>query len=80
MISLSIENSFIVYLFVWLITIAILWIREIWRNYAYDWSLSKDQLLSCKRCHYSFLSKHGENVSRCPRCNEICIKRKPRRF
>ena len=32
----------------------------------------------CDNCHYAFLAKYNENITRCPRCNGIVIIRKRR--
>lgn len=79
MITIDYVTAFIIYLFAWLLTLAILWAREIWRLKNYDWTLSsKERLCHCDNCHFAFLIKHGENITRCPRCNEMCIMRKRR--
>ncbi len=79
MITVDFSDALFVYLFIWILTIGILWARELWRLKAYDWSLSsKDKLCFCDHCHYAFLVKNNENITRCPRCNEMCILRKRR--
>jgi hypothetical protein len=76
MIEVDLQTGFIIYIFAWFITLGILWAREIWRFKAFDWALTKDRLCKCDACHYSFLIKDRSNISRCPRCNEMCILRK----
>lgn len=76
MISFDFANGLFVYLLVWVLTIVILWSRELWRNRAYRWDSRLPRLMTCLNCHYSFLSKENANVERCPRCNTMCIYRK----
>jgi len=74
MIGIDLTTGLLMYLFLWLITIVILWIRELRRIKTYDWSISSNRLFRCNACHYSFLIKDEHiNVVRCPRCNEMCI-------
>ncbi|OGV55128.1 MAG: hypothetical protein A2X49_15520 [Lentisphaerae bacterium GWF2_52_8] len=80
MIPLDMHYGFVIYLFIWFVLISFLWGRELWKQVVYDWSLSKDRLGSCGRCHYAFLVGPGENITRCPRCNEVCIIKNQRRF
>lgn len=80
MIPMEFQYGFYLYIAIWLLTIIILWAREMWREKAYDWELSQDRLCVCDGCHYAFLIKHNENITRCPRCNEMCILRKRQRF
>ena len=78
MIHIDYINGFIIYIFAWLITLTILWAREIWRQKAYDWARDKDKLCFCDSCHFAFLTKHNENVTRCPRCNGMVFVGKRR--
>ena len=74
MIGLDLTTGLLIYLFAWLITIAILWIRELRRIRAHDWSISNNSLFRCDSCHYSFLVKDEQaHLVRCPRCNAMCI-------
>jgi transcription initiation factor IIE alpha subunit len=74
MIELDLTTGLLIYLFLWLITIAILWVRELRRIKAHDWSISNNRLFRCNSCHYSFLVKDEHtNLVRCPRCNAMCI-------
>ena len=74
MIGLDLTTGLLIYLFAWLITIAILWIRELRRIRAHDWSISNNSLFRCNSCHYSFLVKDEQaHLVRCPRCNTMCI-------
>ena len=79
MIGIDYGNGFIVYLLLWLITITILWVRELLRTKSYNWDISKSKLFNCDNCHYAFTGRDGGNVTRCPRCNNMCIVRKKRR-
>jgi uncharacterized paraquat-inducible protein A len=80
MIGIDYGNGFIVYLLLWLITIAILWIRELLRVKSYNWDITKNKLFNCDHCHYAFTGRDSSNVTRCPRCNNMCIVRKKRRM
>lgn len=80
MIPVTIDTAFTIYLMVWLLVLAILWGRKIWRDHAMEGSLSKNRLFRCDLCHYAFVSKDNVTITRCPRCNGICIFRKRRRF
>ena len=82
MIPISELHIFYVYMFFWLIALAVLWVRqEMRQRKAYDWSVVKERLYFCDSCHLSFLAQHdSENVTRCPRCNELCFIRKRKRF
>jgi len=80
MIPLAMEYFFTVYVLAWFFTIGVLWAREHWRSRRNSWDISKDKLCFCDNCHFAFLVKPDENISRCPRCNGICILRKRRNF
>lgn len=82
MIPLSYHSAFAIYVLLWIIVLALLWGREeIRKRKSYEWSVVKERLYLCGKCHLSFLAKHdGENVTRCPRCNEMCFIRKRKRF
>ena len=65
------------YLGFWLITVVILWARELWRLHRSDeLKMSRGRLFSCDNCQYVFLHEEPENLTRCPRCNAVCILRK----
>lgn len=80
MIPISMDTGLLIYLMVWLLTIAILWGRNIWREHAHDWNLNKSRLFRCDSCHFAFVNKENCTITRCPRCNGICVFRKRRRF
>ncbi|MBN2640451.1 MAG: hypothetical protein JXR78_02235 [Victivallales bacterium] len=80
MITVPMDKAFIIYLMIWLITISILWVRKLWRDNAHDWNPNKSRLFRCDKCHYAFIHKESISISRCPRCNSICVFRKRRRF
>ena len=82
MIPISELHIFHIYLLSWLIILVILWVRqEMRQKKAYDWSGVKEGVEFCDNCDLSFLSQHdSENVTRCPRCNELCFIRKRKRF
>lgn len=74
MIGIDLTTGLLIYLFACLITIAVLWIRELRRVKDHDWSISNNRLFRCNSCHYSFLVKDEHaHVVRCPRCNSMCI-------
>lgn len=75
------EQIFAVFAFTWVVIITFLWIRHEYRKKHQDWTISKDQLYTCSKCHYSFLAKDDRgNITRCPRCNEMCFLKKKKFF
>ncbi|MBE6380984.1 MAG: hypothetical protein E7047_08650 [Lentisphaerae bacterium] len=76
MITLSYSGGILLYLLIWLVTIGILWARELWRNRAYSWESNSRRILNCPGCHVSFTAPDNANVTRCPQCNSICFYRK----
>jgi uncharacterized paraquat-inducible protein A len=78
MIPAEYQTLLFVYITAWLLTIAVLWAREVWRQNIFDRDLSKNRLWRCEKCHFTFLVKGQESITRCPRCNNICILRKRR--
>lgn len=73
---------FHIYLLFWVILLAVLWIRdERRRKRSFGWTVVKKRLYLCDNCHLSFLAGNtGQNVCRCPRCNELCFIRKSKTF
>lgn len=82
MIPLPYEHIFSVYFGLWFIVLGILWLREELRGKkTLEWSVVKEHLYTCRNCHLSFMAQHdSENVTRCPRCNEMCFIRKRKQF
>ena len=78
MIGMSFADALFVYFLLWLIFLAILWWRELSRVKSYEWHLSNSRLFHCDSCHHSFIIKEAVNLTRCPRCNAICICRNRR--
>ncbi|MCI7644268.1 MAG: hypothetical protein MST10_07985 [Lentisphaeria bacterium] len=78
MIDVSISTALFIYLAAWLLTITILWLRELWRIRKNDWQLSNGNVFQCNHCYYSFVSRESANTIRCPRCNAICFRPKGR--
>lgn len=76
MIGIDYAGGLFFYVLLWLMTIAILWGREIWRNRAYSWQSGERRVLNCPGCHVSFVAANNASVARCPRCNSICFYRK----
>ena len=79
MIPTDYASAFMVYLTAWLIFLAIMWARELWRTNINAWSLSEGRLCICEDCHYAFLLKPRESAARCPRCHELCYVTKGKR-
>ena len=81
MIHIYPEQIFAVLAFSWVVIISALWLRHECKRKSHDWTISKDQLYSCSKCHYSFLAKDDRgNITRCPRCNEMCFLKKKKFF
>ncbi len=81
MIPLPLGDLFSLYLSLFLITLAYLWFRDERRRTPDDWTIAKERLYICPRCHLSFLAKDDSaNITRCPRCNEMCFLKKKKRF
>ncbi len=78
MIGMSFADALFVYFLLWLIFVGILWWRELSRVKSYEWHLSNSRLFHCDNCHHSFIIKEAVNLTRCPRCNSICICRNRR--
>ena len=68
------------FMVIWLAVIAGLWIREIVKMKRREWELSRARLFHCRNCHLSFLdTEYGDgNMTRCPRCNTVCLRRRNR--
>jgi len=73
MIPIDQHNSFVVYFIFCFVALIVLWARELWRTKVNDWELSKDHFYICDRCHLVFPVRPHMNITRCPRCNEMCI-------
>ncbi|WP_176012686.1 hypothetical protein [Victivallis sp. Marseille-Q1083] len=81
LIGMDLAGGLLFYLLAWLVTIGILWVRELWRlKRGYDLQLSKGRLFSCDHCRYVFLFEDDSNITRCPRCNSMCILRKKKNY
>jgi hypothetical protein len=76
LIEIDVQTGFFIYLFIWFAMLAFLWGRELWRDKIYDWALSEGKVCICEECHFAFLIKPNESISRCPRCDEMCTIRK----
>lgn len=79
MIRIHVEQILGIITFVWGVIISFLWIRHEYKKKSMDWTITKEQLYTCPKCHYSFLAKE-ENITRCPRCNEMCFLKKKKFF
>ncbi len=72
-----------VFITIWFAILTVLWLRdELGRAETdWNWTIAKDRLYTCSRCHYSFLAKDDStNITRCPRCNEMCFLKKKKRL
>ena len=78
MIGMSYADALFAFFVLWLIFIGILWWREPYRAKRFSWKLSNSTLFHCDSRHHSFIIKESVNLTRCPRCNSICICRKRR--
>ena len=78
MIGMTYSEALFGVLVLWLVFILVLWLRELQRIKRHEWHLSNGRLFHCDICHHSFISKEQVSLTRCPRCNSICIRRKRR--
>ena len=76
MFEVSFADFFFLILLCSMIYIMILCLREWARRARHEWHLSNGQLFHCDKCHYSFIPKEARTITRCPRCNSMCFKRK----
>lgn len=74
--GISYSAFFLIVVICFLALLAVLTVREALRRRRNYWELGGEKLFECKNCHYSFVSKNEDNVSRCPRCNSICFRRR----
>ncbi len=80
MIPISFEHGFTLYIGLWFIMLSFLWGKEIWREYSTKWNSMQELLYLCDTCNHSFTSEQYKNITRCPKCNSICIFRKKDKF
>ncbi len=78
MIEVSFDTALFIYLVLWLVMLATLWRREIVRLRRNEWQLSNSRLFHCDQCHHSFIIGEPVNLTRCPRCNAVCTRRRRR--
>lgn len=79
MIEVSLATGLFIYMTAFLLLILVLWVRSLLRVKRFQWQLNNSHLFDCDNCHYAFLTNEPVNLTRCPRCNAICIRRKKRR-
>lgn len=81
MIALTFGQFFAVYITIWVVVLAFLWYRDERKRPTDSWTIAKDHLYVCSRCHLSFLAKDvSSNITRCPRCNEMCFLKRKKKF
>ncbi len=78
MIAISYPLAIFIYMTLWLTLLLVLWFRSLLRRRRFHWQINSGRLFDCDRCHYAFLTREEMNLTRCPRCNSICIRRKRR--
>jgi hypothetical protein len=79
MIGISNSLAIFIYMTVWLLLVVLLWCRLLLRRKRTQWGLTNSHLFNCDSCHFAFLTKEEVNLTRCPRCNAICIRRRKRK-
>ena len=76
MIECTYSEALFAYLVLWLLLILVLWRREESRVRKNEWRISR-RIFHCDNCHHSFVNRDPEvSICRCPRCNEICVRRR----
>ncbi len=78
MIEASFDNALLIYLVLWLVLLAVLWRREESRLKRNEWQRSNNRLFHCDSCHHSFIASEPVSLTRCPRCNAVCTRRRRR--
>lgn len=79
MIGVTCAQGLFLLMVLWLLGIAFCHLRALRRRNLPQWRREDSHhLFSCDRCHYTFLNKDQVNLTRCPRCNAICIRRRAR--
>ncbi len=78
MIPLSIADAIFLYFLLWVLVVLVLWFREQARLKRNEWKINRSRLFNCDNCHHAFISAESVNLTRCPRCNSICFRRKQR--
>ncbi len=79
MIGIALADGIFIYLLLWLSLLLILWGRALLRRRKNQWDMNNNHFFTCDNCHYAFLSNEPVNLTRCPRCNAICIRRTKRK-
>ena len=79
MIGVTCAQGIFWFLALMLLGIAVCYLRAARRREQPQWRrVDSHHLFSCDNCHYTFLNKDLVNLTRCPRCNAICIRRRVR--
>ena len=76
-IEVAYADSLLTLLMLLLVGIMLLWLRFSLRVTKANPDEER-ALFDCDNCHYVFVGKEPVNLTRCPRCNAICIRRKRR--
>jgi hypothetical protein len=71
MIPISLENYFEIYVIFFLVAATGFWAYHSWASSGNDLIISEEKLCRCKECSLTYIVSRTENISRCPRCNEI---------
>ena len=71
MIPISPENYFEIYVIIFLAVAAGFWAVQAWNSSSSHWTISEEKLCRCKECSLTYIVRRSEQVSRCPRCNEV---------
>jgi len=79
--EVSMDQVFILFTVLWLGLLFVLWFRSEVKHSNHNWTTAKDNLYNCPKCHQTFLAPHDtENITRCPRCNEMCFLKRRKYF
>jgi uncharacterized paraquat-inducible protein A len=82
MIPIYAEQVIYVFTIFFFLILGFLWLREeLHRSrVSAKWTADKKTLYLCGKCHLSFLASRGQTFVRCPRCGELCFRRRRKRF
>lgn len=69
MISIELTTALMLYFGLFLGGLLLLWVVYGWRRKPRVTSMTK--LQTCEYCHYTYLAKTGDPVSKCPQCESL---------